>query len=383
MAASGERFEALDGLRGLAALGVAVMHFAEFMPFRAGHAELFGLVHGNHLAVDFFFVLSGFVLAHATVDRMTTRHDVATFIIRRFGRLWPLHGAMLAVMMLGAGLCGLITGVARLPVPGIVQDGVATVSSALLLNGMIGRPGAPWNFPSWSISTEFWANVALAILVVATAQRAGRYAAVIAAVCLGWVYVAHPDNFLHPHFAPVRCLCGVFAGVAVYHVHRAIRFEMRMATLIEGVTAILALATLMFASPRHLAFVAPPVFAVVVFVFAREAGDLSQWLRNHRVQRWGQQSYSIYLVHVPLIALLFTFGAAWQGMGYGVPALFNAVTASPWWQDLIVLGYIAIVLAISSVTYRRIEEPARRYFNDHAARIGAQLAGAGLSSRAH
>ena len=84
-------FHTLDGLRGVAALFVAMRHTNLF--HRAG-------IHGGYLAVDLFFVLSGFVIAHAYERRLASGLSVGRFMAARYLRLWPVY-------VLGAAL-GLI-----------------------------------------------------------------------------------------------------------------------------------------------------------------------------------------------------------------------------------------------------------------------------------
>lgn len=74
------RFTALDGLRGVAALGVLLYHIADWSG-RRGH-----FAHG-YLAVDFFFCLSGFVLAHAFEQR---RMGFGKYLVARWVRVWPM-----------------------------------------------------------------------------------------------------------------------------------------------------------------------------------------------------------------------------------------------------------------------------------------------------
>ena len=85
------RYEALDGWRGIAALAIAFYHAPIAHPLREGAAwknwELF---------VDFFFVLSGFVIAHAWLKRLDGTEAAKSFLSRRFWRVWPLHVTILA-----------------------------------------------------------------------------------------------------------------------------------------------------------------------------------------------------------------------------------------------------------------------------------------------
>src|ERR1700760_1539755 len=84
-----ERFAALDGLRGVAAIVVVIWHL-----FDTGQPP----VPSGYLAVDLFFMLSGFVLAFAYGDRLKADYPVVRgFLVQRFIRLWPLYLAGLAV----------------------------------------------------------------------------------------------------------------------------------------------------------------------------------------------------------------------------------------------------------------------------------------------
>ena len=88
------RFRALDGWRGICALLIALHHF----PAR-GFVYHLPLVRNSWLLVDFFFVLSGFVIAHAYSERLTHANQFKPFAIRRFFRLWPLHVCVLAAFI--------------------------------------------------------------------------------------------------------------------------------------------------------------------------------------------------------------------------------------------------------------------------------------------
>ncbi len=76
-----ERYVVLDSWRGICAILVALFHF----PLQ-WHFQSTTFVRGSWLFVDFFFVLSGFVIAHAYAGKLSTRRDLFAFVIRRFGR---------------------------------------------------------------------------------------------------------------------------------------------------------------------------------------------------------------------------------------------------------------------------------------------------------
>src|SRR5260221_8607326 len=88
------RFAALDGWRGVAAMLGVLYHWPIY-----GHLYSNPALRNVYLFVDFFFVLSGFVISFAYADRITNPRAAIVFLFRRLGRLWPLHVAMLAVFI--------------------------------------------------------------------------------------------------------------------------------------------------------------------------------------------------------------------------------------------------------------------------------------------
>jgi peptidoglycan/LPS O-acetylase OafA/YrhL len=143
-------------MRGLAALAVAIFHFSN------------DLVPAGYLAVDFFFVLSGFVLDHAYRPRFARGLGTGDFMARRFVRLWPLH------------LCGLVLcfgWLAQLVARGVTDIGWGTLlggmaANLLFLPNVIGRDISPINPPAWSLLMEFGANALMAVFAIRRSTRA-------------------------------------------------------------------------------------------------------------------------------------------------------------------------------------------------------------------
>src|SRR6266481_3614526 len=157
------RFRALDGWRGVCALLVA-----------AHHIELHGflywqpLVRNAWLFVDFFFVLSGFVIAHAYGGHLEKGPEIKAFVIRRFGRLWPLHVTMLAALV-GLELVHLLIAHWH-PIVGERAAFTADRSSFAILTNLFlvqsfGLHGfETWNGPAWSIGAEFYTYLIFAVV---------------------------------------------------------------------------------------------------------------------------------------------------------------------------------------------------------------------------
>jgi peptidoglycan/LPS O-acetylase OafA/YrhL len=160
MAGTGRaRLEALDGLRGIAALAVVLWHvhlhaLIDVKPF-ATHA---------YLAVDLFFMISGFILAHAYGERLERGHGLSVFLRARLVRLYPLYalGAALGFIAFLMAKPGEAQGIGGL---GFVL--LSLLASAFLpwvFGGQGGLNAFPLNPPSWSLSLELWGNLAYGAL---------------------------------------------------------------------------------------------------------------------------------------------------------------------------------------------------------------------------
>src|SRR3979409_173570 len=91
-----ERFVALDSWRGIAACLVALFHFEAYSHLVYSHLNGAPFLRNSWLFVDFFFVLSGFVIAANYQQRLREGFGVGRFLLLRLGRLYPLHLFMLA-----------------------------------------------------------------------------------------------------------------------------------------------------------------------------------------------------------------------------------------------------------------------------------------------
>jgi peptidoglycan/LPS O-acetylase OafA/YrhL len=90
-----QKIEELESLRGLAAFLIVLHH----MPHWNSILDIIRLVKNGYLMVEFFFVLSGFVIFNAYSEKINTKKDIVRFQFLRFGRLWPVHILFLIVFL--------------------------------------------------------------------------------------------------------------------------------------------------------------------------------------------------------------------------------------------------------------------------------------------
>jgi peptidoglycan/LPS O-acetylase OafA/YrhL len=375
-------FEALDGWRGLCACLVVLFHFHGYSPIYS-----WGLIRNSYLFVDFFFVLSGFVIAWNYGTRLGTWRDVRQFLVLRVGRLYPLHIFMLFVFLAwetaklllghqGPNGTAAFTGETQ---PGTVLSNIFLVQS-LHLNDTLS-----WNAPSWSISTELWAYVVFAVVSVTFGLRNWMIALLAAAAPVFLLQVTHTGMDITYDWGLVRCLFGFALGVACARIYRARRDRFAQAgtaaaTVLESIALAAVAWYVSYAGKSDWSLLAPFVFAAAVLVFANERGAWSGLLQRRLFKWLGTLSYSIYLTHyffvvnLPIVVhrvlhLDLTRPMPLPGGGT-VPAYGrNDVEGTLFY--LLVLG---LTIAFSAFTYRWIETPGRNFSRNWARRLAARAA---------
>ena len=184
-------YEILDGLRGVAALLVVFYHIFEGLSFAEGGTLITTINHG-YLAVDFFFILSGFVIGYAYDDRLGKTMTLGNFFKRRLIRLHPMI------------IIGAVLGVIFYCLQGCVKwDGTHVATSMIMLALLCAlffipaTPGAgydirgngemfPLNGPSWSLFFEYIGNILYAVFIHRLSNKALTALVFLLGIGLAW-----------------------------------------------------------------------------------------------------------------------------------------------------------------------------------------------------
>jgi peptidoglycan/LPS O-acetylase OafA/YrhL len=374
-----QRFEALDSWRGVCALLVAAYHFP-----LAGPVGENAFLRGSFLFVDFFFVLSGFVIAHACTEKVGTGQGLAKFMITRFGRLFPLHAFMLAAFV-GFELVRLsfpeLAG-GEPPFSGTFSLDALPANLALL-HGTGIHDQLSWNVPSWSISTELFAYIFFGLAVLLFRKRSLALFG-LAAVAGPLILFACSPDFMDATYdlGLVRCLYGFSAGVLTQALMAgkidsgpATREALWTWTFAEFAvigTVILFVST---AALNAGGLLAPLLFAFAVALFAHEGGYVSRLMKTPPLLLLGTISYSIYLTHIFVQARIMN-AAKILDRSF-VEGILTASKGGASYSQAIAIPAVVLMAALtilaSYATYRLIEAPGRDFFKRLAARIPAKL----------
>jgi peptidoglycan/LPS O-acetylase OafA/YrhL len=375
MAGRRQVFSALDGMRGVAALIVVERHRPEMF---------FGTpAHGGHLAVDLFFILSGFVIAYAYAQRLSDGLGLGRFMLARVIRLYPLY---LLATLFGAALFA-----AQLMV---APEGGARSWDRLAVSlgfGLIFLPTPmawsfdanalfPINGPAWSLFFELAVNLAFALLilrltlpVLLTLVAAGAVLFGGAALWAGTADIGYNAATFLGGFP--RVTFGFFMGVMLFRIWQA-RPDVALPSWLTW--ALLALVALTMLWPMPAAGSGMPrvafemVVCFVVFPIVVLAGACTQpGPRGARLCAvLGASSYGVYVFHMP--ASRFVVAAA-ERLGFDIAAL----------APLIGVAFLACLFAFAVAIHHAFDVPVRRWLTarllgkGRVAHGGAEVARAG------
>lgn len=349
------RLHELDGLRGLLALYVAVYHLAA--PLSApgmSLAWLHPLLEPAWFAVDMFFVMSGFVMAHvhgAAFDARLAAPALRRFFVARVARLVPVHLFALAVM--AVGILPFVLHRPEFTSPNGRFAWTAGLASLLMLHGpWIAQ--RTWNYPAWSVSAEMHAYLVFPLLAPLIARLQGHAAAALATACVlvpfaiyefGLGGETHPTNGL---IVLARVLPLFVAGMAIHRLRSAPAMRSSAAACVAFV---LVPMLLLAPATSALAVLLAPVVLLSTLGHPRVRAALGRpavvWL--------GAISYSLYMTH----ALVEMFGIDIAVRRLARSLHFDIV-ADPLASTALLLAALGAAVLLGAATWRWIEVPGRR-----------------------
>ena len=303
-----QHYQVLDGLRGTAALAVVVFHVLEMLwPEPAANP-----LHHAYLAVDFFFMLSGFIVGHAYDDRLP-RMGFGQFLLVRVRRLHPLTLAGLAI-----GLAGYLLDPFAPTQHGVPLARLMTTFGLMLLT--LPSPALPnrygethsLNGPTWTLFQEYLANIVYGLIGPRLSRRGLAALVVVAGAVLVAVAARLPhlgtgwgwDTFW---IAPVRTAFPFFAGLLLYRLNPRLKSPLGFGLLSLALLAVFAAPFASTAGPIKANGVMEAGFIILVFPLIIAAGAAAK--AGGRLTKLcafcGAISYPLYITHYPFI---YVFG---------------------------------------------------------------------------
>jgi len=351
----------LTSLRFFAALGVLCSHLIFLRevdnPIKSIAIIFFG---EGHSGVTFFFVLSGFIMTHAYQHSLSQKTlSTKTYLLLRLSRIWPLHvlTALPFVLYFFYKYGSDISSVIAVNIL-LLQSWVPLVKYYISLNAV-----------SWSLSVELFFYVAFLLLVRFSFKSLQKIAliwfAVIAACAAimifygeshwssanGEIKITHWIFYINPVFR----LLDFMIGMLVYKVAFVKKDKTRNSTLSEISSVSLLIlgayiySTLVFPEILRAQLLYLPIMAFIIYAFSNGTGVLSRLLKGKTLVLLGEASFSLYLIHNPIISLA---NAVFLKSSFQVPVIIYSLILT-----------IACIIA-SVITYRFIEKPIHNYLKN-------------------
>ncbi|HEY7244207.1 MAG TPA: acyltransferase [Xanthobacteraceae bacterium] len=350
---------ALTGIRALAALLVLGLHAEQNVP--AGVSAVLPFLARGYLGVDLFFVLSGFIITHVYFTSLARpmRSAVGIFFWHRLIRLYPVHLTVLAAMLVLVGLARLT----HVPLNHPEEWRFADIPWQLTLLHAWGATATPgWNAPSWSISAEWFAYLLFPLLAPMLLRvRDGLTALLIATAALaatalvfslaGWSFnswVGAP--------ALIRVSGEFLCGAALC---RAVALGSCLPSPGGDWLAAASFLSFLLGASGGWADLGLVALLAITILGTGTAQSLWAQILGSRPLVWmGEISYSIYMVHFPVLIVM---RRVWERIGldgWTGPARIAAYAAT-----------IALVIALAALLFYAVERPARTRLRDQFGKL--------------
>ena len=364
-------FNVLDSFRGIFACIVAFSHFNANSIFYGSP-----LFDRGSIYVDFFFVLSGFVIFANYADRLQNGFSLKNFIFLRFARLYPLHFfvlmAFIAVDLLQMLLP--VSGAALFKPFSAPGEGIGDiVANLLLIHSLNVSEHLAFNGPSWSISVEFYTYILFGIILVCLKKFQNVFIFVLGLGSAILLYNLYGELYAKLDYGFLRCFYGFSCGALTWVLysrlsqpsldHASTTKKFSIAEIFLFVACVIYI---QFFSFDGLSMLAPIVFSGMILLYAFEGGIISRFLKMKFFLFLGMLSYSIYMTHIFISGKFFELPVRILEQRGLLDITVVKYGAKLYGQNLLTgtimeLFYLCVVILCSFITYKLVEEPCRDF----------------------
>ncbi|QUS41094.1 acyltransferase [Tardiphaga alba] len=338
----------LDGLRIVAASAVVILHYADYVKdhpigrFMVDHTWHFNLF------VDLFFVISGYVIASQYLTKVGSPSSVSRFLWRRFARIYPLHLATLGFYV--AIALAMHAGIARGDNP--ARYPLSDIPAQLFLLHAIDGARLTFNFPSWSLSAEFFCYVLFPLMAILISRRRPVILALIAVP-----FIANTLVTVMAGFEPwpdwinkggaFRAVPAFNLGIACY-LYRA---QIARLPAIPGLLSGLLVMFILIGAYLPIMLALLVVYAIALLAIHHDCAGQTTLFSRLGFARWSDLTYSSYMLHIPVATIVLTLASR-----YLAPVL-------PGGKLMLVPVAIVALAMLSVMSLRYFETPLRRALN--------------------
>ena len=295
------KINALTGIRAFAAVWVIFFHCIGDGRSALTNEWVNNFANRGGSAVDLFYVLSGFIMAFVYGDKMTTLSWKTTrsFLWKRFARIYPAHFTVL-MLFLAVFLFAVFTGS---PYTKEFHTVPKFFYQLFMLNGLGIPDSNGWNFPSWTISSEFFAYLLFPVLTLWTGKL-NRLQSVVAVVAIylamyGAAFmITGGTTYYLPHSLILTRIGSQFTvGCLLYNIASADVLK-KNAGWVSQLAFVLVIVVSTVATSDMSIGILSMLYSILIVSLAEDRGSLLSKLMSSRVMVFfGDISYSIYIIH--------------------------------------------------------------------------------------
>ena len=341
------RLNNLDGLRGIFSLMVVLYHYSEKILPEFIYNNF--LIRSSDLFVDFFFVLSGFVIC-LNYKNFNHPKQLKVFISKRFFRLYPLLFYTVSVFLFFE-IIGSYFFSELINNSNSVQENINnTLESLTFMNSTpILGTSMGMNYPSWSISSEMISYLTFGLIMILPKNKNRillNVIVVLISIIILFSLGGGINSFLGD-YGFIRGLISFFLGVLVSEIYLTTKIIFRnYLEIISVLIIVISLYTIhnqLLVKEASIVLI-PLIFSFSILVFSKTNGNISKILQSNLFQFFGKISYSIYLNHGLLIIFI-------------PKIIFNFLGAQNNLQNQLMAFLISILFLItySYFTYKFVE----------------------------
>ena len=301
--------------------------------------------------VDVFFIISGIVIAHNYGGKINSISSYADFIKRRIARLYPLHLATL----LFYSIIGVAIAIGYLHVAiERKYDFNEWLPNFFMIHAWGFSQKTSFNFPSWSVSAEFFAYLCFPLVYGLVAKS--TKIAIIAIIILFAVGIAFSELLVGRNLPDLTVPWSIFrsipsfcVGVALCKYHNQLPHlpenMMKTALLVSAIFFVLAM---LLIENSYVLLATAALFVTTAFLVDRDG--IPSVLSTKVLVRSAYLTYPIYMLHAPIATVFIAFI---------FPRALGTLFTIEWVRVICIFSSIAITILVSWISYRYFEKPMR------------------------
>ncbi len=340
----------LTTLRGVAVLWVAIYHYKVFLREYSIDLNIFSkIAEIGYLGVDFFFILSGFIISYVYGGVLSKpgKESIFRFLGFRLARIYPLHVAVLLI-------CLLLAYVFKI-------DLNTNVSLKSLILNLLNIHGwglvhyTSWNEPSWSISVEWFIYLIFPVLIILVSRVRGTISNIflILALAVGMFFYFKTNGFqtmnLYVYSTLARGIWEFVVGMCLFNIYKNKIYNSIIFDFLFLFNLLALVLTILLFKPFLLRdFICILILSSLILCVVQSSLFVKNVLSVTFLYKLGKISYSIYMIHWLCLSILTIF-------------IKNSFLLD---KILILFVYFISTISLACVLYHKIEVPSRYYFRE-------------------